>query len=233
VPAPATYHRTDAIATITLDDGKVNVMSLAMQEAIHVGLDRAEADGVPVVVRGRDGVFSAGFDLNVLRGGGTDGLAMVKGGFELAARLLAFPLPVVMACTGHAIAMGTFLLFSGDYRIGVSGPYKLTANEVAIGLTMPHAAIAILGHRLTPAALPRAILLAEPFSPADAVAVGYLDKVVDAADLVAEARQVAVASAGLDLTAHAATKARFRAPVLDAVRAGIVADEAELVGQAS
>jgi enoyl-CoA hydratase len=231
VPALATYDLTDDIATITVDDGKVNVMSPAMQAAIHAALDRAEADGVPVVLLGREGVFSAGFDLNVLRGDGADALAMVKGGFELAARLLAFPLPVVMGCTGHAIAMGTFLLFSSDYRVGVSGPYKLTANEVAIGLTMPHPAIAILSHRLTPSALTRAINLAEPFSPDDAVAVGYLDRVVEAGDVRGAVREVAKASAGLDLAAHAATKRRFRAPLLEAIRAGIEADEAELVAQ--
>src|SRR5262249_51718111 len=128
-----TYDRTDAVATITLDDGKVNVLSPPMQSAIHVALDRAEADDAAVVLLGRDGVLSAGFDLDVLRDGGPDSIAMVRGGFELAARVLAFPRPVVIGCTGHAVAMGAFLLLSGDYRLGVAGDYLLTANEVAIG----------------------------------------------------------------------------------------------------
>ena len=93
-----------------MDDGKVNVMSSAMQAELHAALDRAEADGAVVVLTGRPGVFSAGFDLTVLRAGGDEAPAMVRGGFELAYRVLSFPLPVVVACTGHAIAMGTFLL---------------------------------------------------------------------------------------------------------------------------
>jgi enoyl-CoA hydratase len=161
------YRMADSVAAITMDDGKVNVMSLAMQQEIHAALDRAERDTAVVLLSGRDGVFSAGFDLPVLRAGGPDALAMVRGGFELAARVLGFPFPVVIACTGHAMAMGAFLLLSGDYRIGGAGEYKLTANEVAIGLTMPRAAIEILRQRLTPAAFNRATLLAEVFRPAD------------------------------------------------------------------
>jgi enoyl-CoA hydratase len=94
------------VATITLDDGKVNVMSLAMQAEIHAALDRAESDRAVVVLTGRDGVLSAGFDLQVLSAGGSAAASMVIGGFELAARVLAFLRPVVVACTGHAIAMG-------------------------------------------------------------------------------------------------------------------------------
>ena len=131
------YHCDDAIATITIDDGKVNALSLAVLAELNAALDQAERDGAVVILAGRDGVFSAGFDLPVLRGGGPDARAMLRAGFELAARLLAFPRPVVIACTGHAVAMGVFLLLCGDYRVGATGPYKITANEVAIGLTMP------------------------------------------------------------------------------------------------
>jgi enoyl-CoA hydratase len=135
---------------------------------------------------------------------------------------------VVIGCTGHAIAMGAFLLLSGDHRVGVRGPYRLAANEVAIGLTLPHAAVEVLRQRLTPAAFNRAALLAEPFTPDDAVAAGFLDQVVAPDELARVARAVATAAGDLDLDAHAATKARLRAPVLDAVRAGIRADETEL-----
>ncbi len=155
----------DPVATVTMDDGKVNALSPALQAELHAALDQAQADGAVVVVAGRDGVFSAGFDLDTLNAGGPEAIAMVEGGFELAARVLAFPAPVVMACTGHAVAMGVFLLLSGDYRVGASGPYRLQANEVAIGLTLPHAAVEVLRQRLTPAAFDRAAILAEAFGP--------------------------------------------------------------------
>jgi len=218
---PVRYTLEDSIAWITMDDGKVNVMSPTMLAAIGRALDQAEKDGAVVVLRGRAAVFSAGFDLAVLRGGGDQALAMLRGGFELSERLLSFPSPVVMACNGHAVAMGVFLLLSGDYRIGVSGPYKFQANEVAIGLPMPWSAVEILRQRLTPACLQRALVLAEAFTPDNAVEAGFLDQVVELSQLEATARQVAVHLGTLDRHAHATSKLRTRRASLAAIRAGI------------
>jgi len=218
------YHRDDAIATITIDDGKVNVLSLSVLAELNAALDRAERDGAVVIIEGRDGVFSAGFDLPVLRNGGPDALTLLRAGFGLAARLLAFPGPVVIACTGHAIAMGVFLLLSADYRVGATGPYKITANEVAIGMTMPRAAVEICRQRLTTAHLRRAVVLAETFSPADAVAAGFLDRVVEASHVHEVARDIAAQLATLDRTAHQATKARAGEQALVAIRSAIDAD---------
>ncbi len=105
-----------------MDDGKVNALSMAMFGEVNAALDRAGQAGATVVLAGREGIFSARFDLTVLRAGGPQAAALVQAGFELSARLLAFPAPVVVACTGHAVAMGAFLLLSGDFRIGAAGP---------------------------------------------------------------------------------------------------------------
>src|SRR4051794_22785468 len=145
------YALDGGVATIAMDDGKVNALSPAMLGELNAAFDRAEADRAVDVVTGREGVFSAGFDLKVLRGGGPDGPAMVQGGFDLAMRVLAFPFPVVMACSGHAIAMGLFLLESGDYVVGADGSFKFTANEVAIGLEVPPVGLAGLRQRGVPA----------------------------------------------------------------------------------
>jgi enoyl-CoA hydratase len=226
MPTPVIYELEHGVATITMDDGKVNVMSLEMLAEINGALDRALADRAIVVLTGREGVFSAGFDLPVLGAGGPEALAMVRGGFELAERVLSFPLPVVMASTGHAVAMGVFLLLSGDYRIGTRGAFRLTANEVAIGLTMPHAAVEVLRQRLTPAAFNRAVTLAEPFSTDNAVEAGFLDRVVDESELRDAARTTALELCKLDLDAHAASKLRGRAGTLAALRAAIDTDDA-------
>jgi enoyl-CoA hydratase/carnithine racemase len=218
------YEFDGAIATITMDDGRVNVMSLTMLGAINDALDQAVADDAVVVLQGREGVFSAGFDLAVLQGGAFGRSTMVRAGFELVERMLAFPRPIVAACTGHAIAMGTFLLFSADHRVGAEGPFKLVANEVAIGITMPHAALAVLRSRLTPAVFERAAVLAETFSPSTAVATGFLDEVAAAADVSRVAHDVATRLATLDPAAHAATKVRARAATLQAIREGTEAD---------
>jgi enoyl-CoA hydratase len=123
--------------------------------------------------------------------------------------------------------MGVFLLLCGDYRVGATGPYKITANEVAIGLTMPRAAVEICRQRLTPAHFNRAVVLAEAFAPDDAVAAGFLDRTVPASSVAEVARGVAAQAAMLDRRAHEATKRRARAQTLGAVRTAIDADTAE------
>jgi len=226
-PGSVEYRLNGAIATIAMDDGKVNALSPRMINAVRETFARAEADGAVVVLTGREGSFSAGFDLGVLRAGGADAAAMIRAGFELAERVLSFPRPVVVACPGHAIAMGVFLLLAGDYRVGVQGDFKLVANEVAIGLTMPRPAVEILRHRLSPGCFARATFLAEPFSPETAVAAGFLDRVVTTDELSATAHEVAARLATLDETAHRETKLRARAGTLERIRSGIVADAAE------
>ncbi len=212
------------VATITMDDGKRNALSPEMFARLGAALDQAASARSVVVLTGREEVFSAGFDLNVLKKGNADTLRMLNAGFLLAERLLSFPTPVVVACNGHAIAMGVFLLLSGDYRLGAAGPFKLTANEVAIGLTMPRAAVEICRQRLAPAHFHRAVLLAETYSPETAVDAGFLDRVVPAAELPGEAQKIATQLAALDLTAHARSKLRARSASLRALRAGRRAD---------
>ncbi|CAN5480617.1 crotonase/enoyl-CoA hydratase family protein [soil metagenome] len=220
------YQLEGSVAMLTMDDGKANALSPSMLTALEAALDRAMADRAVVLLSGREGRFSAGFDLGVLRAGGSEAVAMVRSGFELAARVLSFPTPVVIACTGHAVAMGAFLLLSGDYRVGAAGPYKLTANEVAIGLTMPHAAVEICRQRLAPAHFNRAVILAEVFAPEDAVHAGFLDRVVPNAELQDVTRSTATGMTMLDMAAHAATKLRARDHALRAIRAAIEADDA-------
>lgn len=146
--------------------------------ALAGAFDRAADDHVTVILTGREGVFSAGFDLHTLAVGGDDAYRMVRAGFELAARLLAFPTPVVVACTGHALAMGAFLLLAGDHRLGAPGPYKIGATEVALGITMPHFGIEICRQRLVPAYFHRTVINAEVYGPEEAVAAGFLDRMV-------------------------------------------------------
>ena len=218
------YETDGPIAEITMDDGKVNVLSVAMTRELNAALDRAAAERAVVLLSGRDGVFSAGFDLAALGGGGHGAMEMVRAGFELAERVLSFPTPVVMACTGHAAAMGAFLLLSGDYRIGAAGPYRFTANEVAIGLTMPRAAVEILRQRLAPAHFNRAVVLADVYTPGTAVDAGFLDRVVEPAGLADAALEAAAQLAKLDMAAHAASKLRAREQALRALRLAIESD---------
>jgi enoyl-CoA hydratase len=229
--ALVSYRLDGSVASINMDDGKMNVLSLDMLAQLEAALDRAQADRATVLLGGRDGVFSAGFDLRTVAGSGPDAFKMFITGFKLAERMLSFPAPIVIACGGHALAMGAFLLLSADFRIGTVGNFKIGANEVAIGLTMPFFGVEICRQRLPSPYFHRAVINAEIFRPEDAVAAGFLDRVVPPAEL-AEAAQASVAALGrLDKDVHTATKLRARDQALKAVRAAIEADEALFRGR--
>ena len=220
-----TYTLDGAVACITMDDGKVNALSPDMLAELDRAFDRARADEAAVLLSGREGVFSAGFDLRVLRAGGVEAQKMLRAGFELSYRMLTFPRPVVIACTGHALAMGCFLVLSADLRIGADAAHKIGANEVAIGLTMPWPAIELCRQRLAPSHYQRAVIQAAIYTPAEAVAAGFLDQVVSPAKLPEVALEAARSLATqLDPAAHAETKLRARKQALDAFRAAIDAD---------
>lgn len=222
------YEFSDKISTLTLDDGKVNCLSPAVLGALSQAFDQAEKDKGVVVLLGREGKFSAGFDLEVFKRGGEDLVNMLKAGAELALRILSFPKPVVVACSGHALAMGAFLMLCADVRIGAEGPFKIGLNEVAIGLTMPHFGVEIARQRLTPAEFNRAVVTARIYSPEEAVRAGFLDELVPAAKLKEAAREMAVSLGRLDLDAHEATKKRTRARAIEALEAALRADFGEL-----
>ena len=212
------YAVEDGVATITLDDGKVNALSPAMQAAINGALDRAQDEAEVVVLTGRETTFSAGFDL---RAAPEEWPEMVAGGGDLAGRLLAFPLPTIAACNGNAIAMGSFLLLSCDVRIGVAGPFRIAMNEVAIGLTLPFFAVALSRHRLSPPFFDRCANTGVAVDPAEAVAAGFLDRAVAAEALAGAAAEAAAALKAIDRNAHAATKLRVRERVIAEVREGV------------
>ena len=217
------YELDESVATITLDDGKVNVLGPDMQAAINEALDRAEKDSAKaVVIAGNQRVFSGGFDLAVFQSGDAKAaLGMLAGGFELSKRCLTFPLPVIMAATGPAIAMGSFLVLSGDHRVGAPTS-RCQAIEVAIGMTIPISAIEIMRHRLTPAAFQRGCSMAATFVGDEAIAGGWLDEIVAADKVLSRAQEIAKeAATTLHAGAHLATKLKAREAALKAIQAGI------------
>lgn len=219
------YELDAGVATITLDDGKANAMSVAMLQAINAALDRADAAQAAVLLSGRPGIFSAGFDLAVFKREPAEQLQMLELGARLTARLLSYPRPVLAACTGHAIAMGAFLLLSCDVRVGADDPgMRIQVNEVQIGLTLPRFAIEVCRQRLAPARLNLAALTAQSHTPAQALRAGFLDEIVAAPMLAGAARDRAAGLAKLHSGAYAATKQRLRKSSLEALRAAIDED---------
>ncbi len=198
-----------------------------MLAAINTALDQADAAKKILLIAGKERLFSGGFDLGTFQRGKEPLFQMLKAGAETAERILSFPYPVVIACTGHAIAMGVFLVLAGDVRIGSSGKFKIQANEVEIGLTLPRFAIEMSRQRLTPAAFSRATIVAEPYSPEEALAAGFLDELVPEGEVLEAARKKAASLARLNMGAHTATKLRVREEALKRLRAAIEADVEE------
>jgi enoyl-CoA hydratase len=225
---PVVYTHNESIAVIRMDDGKVNALGPTMQQALNDAIDNADRDNVgALVITGNERVFSGGFDLKILTSGEAQpAIDMLRGGFELAYRLLSYPKPVVIACTGPAIAMGAFLLCSGDHRIAAHA-YNIQANEVAIGMTIPWAALEMMKLRLTRSAYQQAAGLAKTFFGETALAAGFIDEIAFPEVVLSRAEEAAREFAGLNQQAHAATKLRARADALKAIRAGIDGIEAE------
>lgn len=221
--ARASYVERNGVASIWLDDGKVNVMSTAMLADIASALDSAEQGAELVVLRSkRPGIFSAGFDLKIFAAGDVEkSLEMVKAGAELALRLMAFPLPTIGVMEGHAFPMGTFLLLSCDVRLGARGPHRMGLNEVAIGIAPPAFAIELARSRLHPSWLSRTVTTGEMYEPDDALTAGLLDRVVPQDDVDAELDRIVAALRTIHKPSHAIAKARLRQPTMDAMRAAI------------
>tara|TARA_R110000868_G_scaffold37106_4_gene131241 strand:+ start:1754 stop:2488 length:735 start_codon:yes stop_codon:yes gene_type:complete len=218
-----TSNVTDHYIKITFDDGKVNIMSPRMLGALHDAFDQALAYERPIILTGRPGIFSAGFDIKVIRGdSAVEQHNMLRLGAELALKVLTYPFPVVTACTGHALPMGAFLMLASDVRIGVEGDFRIGMNEVAIGLTVPYFAIELARSRLTPAYFNRSITTGEQFKPSEAVLAGYLDMVVSPEAMDEKSEAIAtVLALGTHMPSHAASKLRARQPTIDAMRKAI------------
>jgi enoyl-CoA hydratase len=220
----------DGVAVVRLDDGKANAVSHRLVEQLHEALDRAQAEATAVAILGREGRFSAGFDLSVMTQGADATRGLVRAGGELLMRLFTHPQPTVAAVTGHALAAGALLCLACDTRLGAADvPAKIGLNETAIGMGLPWYGIRLGEARLSVRHRQRAVLQAELYDMAGAVDAGYLDELVPGAELdraaVDRARQLGQLPAG----AHAFTKRRLRQALADEVLAGLDADMAEMV----
>jgi enoyl-CoA hydratase len=212
------YDQQDGIATLTMDDGKANAYGPSMISALSEALQKAKSDAKIVLVKGRPGIFCAGFDLKIMTQGDEARLDMVNRGASLLLDLYLHPQPIVMACTGHALAAGAVLLLAADYRVGLKGDFKLGLNETTIGMTMPTFGIEMARDRLGSENLTQAVLNARLYNPEEAVAVHYLDEAVhqDQYNSVIETKLEAMLS--IATPAFAATKIGIRGSVAKTIR---------------
>lgn len=230
---PVTYKLEDKVAVVEFDDGKANVLSHQALDDLGHALDQAvdDSEARAVLIVGRPGRFSAGFDLTIMRESEESMRGLVKAGAHFIARLLLEPLPVVAACTGHALAAGALVLLASDYRIGAEGDWKIGLNEVSIGMALPAWAVELGRYRMPPSEFDRGAVLGQTGGPQDAVRAGFLDRVVPAERLIDEAKTVARDLAELSSAAVAGTKIRARADLARVMLAGLDEDLAAFGGR--
>ncbi|CAB4362254.1 MAG: crotonase/enoyl-CoA hydratase family protein [Actinobacteria bacterium] len=212
-----TVERNDRVLIIHLDDGKANALSFDVMAALSAVLDDVESDTTvgAIVIHGRPGKFCAGFDLSVMSSGDWNAVAgMMCAGGDIVRRLYAMPVPVVAACTGHALAAGALLLMGCDMRIGADVACKIGLNEVALGIVLPDWALTISQERLSGRHLQAAVALAELTGVAGAVEAGFLDIVVPEAEVLSTAVARAQVYATLSRDAYGGTVRAMRGPVL-------------------
>jgi enoyl-CoA hydratase len=219
-----TYQSEENYAIITINNGKANAISHDVVAGLNESLDKASEENKVVILTGKTGFFSAGFDLKVMSKSPESAKELVTKGSRLSLRMLSFPQPIIVACSGHAIAKGAFLLLSADYRIGVEGAFKIGLNEAMIGMTMHNAGIAIAKARLSEVYLNRSVNNAEMYSSKQAIAAGFLDIIVPPGELILTAIKVAEMSAKLNKKAHAETKLKVRKQHLEALEIAIELD---------
>jgi len=222
-----TVTTTDAVTIVSLDDGKANAFTHEIIDAVRQALRDAEERGGAMVLAGRPGRFSAGFDLSVMTAGPDAAMPLLEAGAEMAFDIFMSRIPVVVACTGHALAMGAIVLMAADTRIGAEGAFKIGMNEVRIGMPVPHFAMGLARDRLSSRYFVPAIQHAMVFDPAGAIDAGYLDAVVAPDDVldtaVAHATELAT---NLSRGAFQMTRDIMRAPVAEQLRAGLATDMA-------
>lgn len=208
----------EGIVVVRVDDGRANALSHAVLDALDAALDRAETEGTAVVMTGREGRFCAGFDLSVMMASARDRRLLVEKGAHVFLRMAEFSRPVVVACTGHALAAGAVWLTCVDWRIGADIEAKIGLNEVAIGMPLPIFAVEMARERLSKRHFLAATAHARIFSPREAVDAGYLDEVVPVALLGAAAMAKATALGTLKDPAYKLTKRSALKPTLRLIR---------------
>ena len=217
------------VTLLTIDDGKANALSFEMMAAIDAALDDAEEAGQALIIAGREGKLCAGFDLRSMSAGPERAKELVVAGGELFMRLYMYPRPLVMACTGHALAAGAALLLTADERISAEGPFKLGFNEIQIGLPTPRFLWELAQARLERRAFIPSTLMARIHDPAAARDAGFLDRVVSKEELASSALEAASRLAALPRSPYASSKRAMRKALVERVLATLHEDIARFI----
>ena len=218
----ATLKKDGNISTIIIDDGKANVFSAQMSRDVNECLDEVAIEEGCLIITGREGMFSAGLDLKTIQSGDIELIQeMSINAFKLLARIFSFPRPVIAACSGHGIALGTFLLCCCDYRIGVKGDFMIGANEMRTNMVIPDPILELIKFRVSQSHKYRAVLGAEMYSLDKAIEAGLMDEIVPAETLMNTANEKAKDLSTMGHPSYSMTKELFIADPLKKINEAI------------
>jgi enoyl-CoA hydratase len=212
--------RTDLenVILLVIDDSKVNALSPMLVDEIHSALSGAVSERRPIVLAGRSGQFCAGYDLRVMSQSGEPARSLMLKGVGLFLEILRAPVPIVVACTGHALAAGALLLLSADLRIAQQGSFRIGLSEVSIGRPLSEIGVAMARERLDATRISSRVIFSEISGVDAALSDGFFDSVVDK-DVVGVAVAEADHLASLDLGVLSVTKGRLRRPLISTIEA--------------
>jgi enoyl-CoA hydratase len=222
------YEVRDRVAHATIANGKANALSPDVIAQLEAALSRAEDAGEEdvgaLLITGSPGMLSGGFDLAVMRSGAGAAGKLVTDGGALITRMLGSEIPVVMACSGHAVAAGALLLLGADERVGASGTFRIGLIETELGMVLPGWAAELARERLSPRHLQLATVGARMYDPEGAAAAGFLDEVVAPDALAATSAEAAQRWAKLPRGAYRGQVRMNRGDVLGRLAEAIAAD---------
>jgi enoyl-CoA hydratase len=210
------------VAVMRLDDGKANAMSLEFCEALTARFADLSSSRA-VVLTGTGHIFSAGVDLLRLSEGGAPYVhKFLPALCTMFAAVFSHAAPVVAAINGHAIAGGCVLACAADRRLMAREGGRIGVTELLVGVPFPPVAMEIMRDATAPQLFAEAILSGATFTPVEALARGWVHKVVEPPALLERAVEAANALAALPPKAFALSKRQIRQPALQRMQAADV-----------
>jgi 2-(1,2-epoxy-1,2-dihydrophenyl)acetyl-CoA isomerase len=207
-----------AVATVRLNNpARLNALSPVMTRELIEVLARFRDDSSvrAIVLTGEGRGFSAGADLSTLqepylKGERPQLSVFLRDGYNLLIPLLAeTPKPVVAAINGVVAGAGNSLALACDFRIA-GDDATFTMAFVKIGLIPDAGSTYLLPRTVGTAKALELALLSDRLDAKSALEAGLVNRVVPAASLMDEAKELGGRLAELPTTAIALTKQMFR-----------------------
>lgn len=216
---PPLIHREDAgiVAVLTMEHGKANAVDTDLFTDLNRALDDVENSSArAVVLTGTGSMFSAGVDLfRLLEEGPPYIEAFLPQLSASIRRLFTYPLPMVAAINGHAIAGGCILAAACDRRVMNREKGTIGVTELSVGVPFPAAALETLRFLLPERHVQSLVYSGRTLGAAEAQAIGLVEEVADADDVLDHAREAARRLGDIPAAAFLATKLHLRRPALE------------------